>query len=156
MSKKKTTPRKKAAVEPTPAPNLKTSKTPPVKLKELYVQKPVYVSINVSDLGRARKFYTEVLEFEGGDHYEEAGWSEIKLPVPNVRLGLNKDRNGRVEPGTTFINLSVKDLEIFRDSLIAKGVKPGEINDIPKMVSLFAVKDPDGNEIDFVTDPRVT
>ena len=125
----------------------------PRSMNEVYSHKPVYVSINVHDMSRARKFYSEVLELEQKDHYEEAGWSEFKLPIPNVILGLSRTTE-KLVPGSTSLNIDVTNIDQAYTILKAKGAQVEDIQDIPNMVSLFKCIDSEGNAIFFISDPR--
>jgi catechol 2,3-dioxygenase-like lactoylglutathione lyase family enzyme len=115
-----------------------------------------YFSYNVKDYERAKEFYTDVLGFkvlwDGGT---EVGWVEFALPVPGARVGLNVLSEGEVEVGSGTLVPVVHDLEATKMYLEGKGVETDDIVDIPDMVSWFNVKDPDGNIIQFVADPRV-
>ena len=123
-------------------------------MKDVYAQKPVYVSINVHDLDRARKFYSEVLELEQADHNEELGWSEFKLPVPNVMLGLNRTTE-KLTQGSTSLNFNVNNVDETDNILKSKGVHVDDIQEIPNMVSIFKCKDSEGNDLFFAGQPRI-
>lgn len=103
-----------------------------------------------------KKFYTEVLGLEVlWDGGVEVGWVEFGLPVPGARLGLNILREGEVKAGSGTLVPVVHDLEITKKFLESKDVETEDIVDIPDMVSWFNAKDPEGNIIQFVADPRV-
>lgn len=111
----------------------------------------IVISFDVKDLERAEKFYTEILGFkrgwEGGLEY---GWLEIDVPVEGLIIGLNLKKEGEITPGSTTLNIGVKDAEKTKAYLDSKGVKTLEINEIPGMVKLVVAFDPDGNMISFV------
>jgi catechol 2,3-dioxygenase-like lactoylglutathione lyase family enzyme len=115
-----------------------------------------YFSYNVKDYDRAKEFYTEVLGLEvTWDGGTEVGWVEFALPVSGARLGLNILSEGEVKVGSGTLVPVVHDLETTKKYLDDKGIKTDDIVDVPDMVSWFNVKDPDGNIIQFVADPRV-
>ena len=121
-----------------------------------YKTDQVYFSYDVKDYERAKKFYTEVLGFEiSWDGGTEVGWIEFDLPVPGARVGLSILREGEVKVGSGMLVLVVHDLEASKKYLESKGVETEDIVDVPDMVSWFNAKDPEGNIIQFVSDPRV-
>ena len=121
-----------------------------------YKTDQVYFSYDVKDYERAKKFYTEVLGFEiSWDGGTEVGWIEFDLPVTGARVGLSILREGEVKVGSGMLVLVVHDLEITKKYLESKGVETVDIVDVPDMVSWFNAKDPEGNVIQFVSDPRV-
>ncbi|WP_457559617.1 VOC family protein [Candidatus Harpocratesius sp.] len=115
----------------------------------------LYISIEVKNIEKAKKFYTNVFGFsiawDGGD---EIGWCELKLPVKGVRIGLDLKKEGEIIHGSTTLTFNVNNLEATREYLIQKKVRTTEIRDIPKMVSMFDCWDIDGNKILIIGDPR--
>jgi len=53
------------------------------------------------------------------------------------------------------LNISVLDLEEAKKILDEKGVETSEIIDVPDMISMFDIKDPEGNKIAFLGLPRI-
>ena len=116
----------------------------------------VFVSIGVTNLNRAKEFYIDILgleiNFDGG---EEVGWCELKVPGNDVLIGLNLHKEDELVIGSTSLCLTVKDLDVTREFLLAEKIVVGEISDIPDMVSMMRVTDSEGNSILCVSDPRV-
>jgi len=121
-----------------------------------YRKDSVYFQYNVTDFGRARKFYGDVLGFKiAWDMGDDVGWIEYALPVKGAKIGLSLLTEGKVKHGSAKLTLDVTDIEKMKDYLSNMGVKTDEIIDIPNMVSYFNIKDPDGNPIQIVAEPRV-
>ncbi|MHA1744559.1 MAG: VOC family protein [Promethearchaeota archaeon] len=117
----------------------------------------VYISMNVADYERAKKFYQDVFNFKiSFDTGIEVGWCELELPIQGVHIGLNFNPDVPVKHGTTTLGLSVKDLDKTKAYLESKGVEiTGDIYDLPDMVSILNIKDSEGNKIQMIAPPRV-
>ena len=117
----------------------------------------MYYHRSVKDFEGAKKFYSEILEFEFA--YEtppEFGWCEYKLPVEGTRIGLLRTDEGLTNKNPAdSLNISVLDLEEVKKILDEKGVETSEIIDVPDMISMFDIKDPEGNKITFLGLPRI-
>jgi predicted enzyme related to lactoylglutathione lyase len=142
------------------APAKKTAKKvakPKVEsFKKLHTKDPIWVTMAVKDLERAKNWYNEKMEFETQSHIPEAGWSDLKLPAPGAMLGLNVLPEGEVIPGGTTFNFPVNNLEKALDTLKAKEVTVlTDIIDVPNMISMFNIQDSEGNVITLLGEPRV-
>ena len=116
-----------------------------------------YISMDVSDFDRAKKFYQEIFNFEiTFDAGKEVGWCELELPVKGIKLGLSYSENRKVKPGSTTMAMCVEDIEATKQYLDSKSVFTTEIRDLPDLVSLFDMKDSEGNLIQFIGKPRIT
>ena len=116
-----------------------------------------YISIDVADFERAKKFYQDIFNFEiTFDGGKELGWCELELPVKGIKIGLNYNENKEVKPGSTTLGISVEDIDATKQYFDSKSIYTTEINDIPDMVSLFDVKDSEGNIIQIIGKPRIT
>lgn len=121
-----------------------------------YKKGSVYFQYQVKDYERAKKFYSETMGFEmTWDGGAEVGWGEFDLPAQGAKLGINLITEGEHRQGSGTLTLEVEDLEVCKKYLKSKGVKTGEIADIPDMVSYFNMRDSEGNAIQVVSDPRV-
>ena len=151
-AKKSTTSSAKAVTKPETAP-----KTESVSVKSLYTTDLVYYHRLVKDFNGMRRFYREILELEPGDEgFSEYGWCDFKLPVEGARLGLARtDSSLNHTDQADSLNISVTNIEKLKQTLTAKGVKTGEIEDIPDMVSMMDSWDLEGNKIQFLGQPRV-
>ena len=116
-----------------------------------------YISLDVADLDRAKRFYQDIFNFEiTFDGGKELGWCELELPVKGIKIGLNYNENKKVKPGSTTLGINVEDIDATKKYLDSKSIYTTDINDIPDMVSLFDMKDSEGNLIQFIGKPRIT
>jgi predicted enzyme related to lactoylglutathione lyase len=114
-----------------------------------------YVSMDVNDMDRAIKFYTEVLGYEVSFlEAKEMGWVEIRSYAEGFVIGLSLVEE-KVEKSSTVLMLGIEDCDETKAYLESKGVKTTEIRDIPKLVSLFEFFDTEGNMIQVAGKPRV-
>jgi predicted enzyme related to lactoylglutathione lyase len=121
-----------------------------------YKKGSVYFQYQVKDFDRAKKFYSEIMGFEiTWDGGTDVGWAEFALPADGARLGINLIQEGEHRQGSGTLTLDVWDLDTCKTYLTEKGVDTSDIIDIPDMVSYFNLKDPEGNPIQIVADPRV-
>ena len=116
-----------------------------------------YISLDVADLVRAKKFYQDIFNFEiAFDAGKEVGWCELELPVKGIKLGLSYSKDMEVKNGSTTMAICVEDIEATKQYFDSKSVYTTEIRDIEDMVSLFDMKDCEGNLIQFIGKPRIT
>ena len=117
----------------------------------------LYVALDVADFDRAKKFYQDIFNFEiTFDAGKEIGWCELELPVKGIKLGLNYKENNEVKPGSTTLGISVEDIDATKKYLNSKSVNTTEIRDLPDLISIFDMKDSEGNIIQFIGKPRIT
>jgi len=121
-----------------------------------YSKDIIYYHLSVKDLDAMKNFYGDILEFEfASEAPPEFGWCDFKLPVEGTRLGLLRS-NQDLKPGnTTSLNVSVNNLADAKAMLEAKGVTTTDIQDVPDMISMFDIFDPEGNKVTFLSIPRV-
>lgn len=142
-TKKKTTTTKKAVVK----------KPKVIPITKLYINDFLYTVHPVSDMDRSKKFYETVLGLEKNfEAPPEMGWCEYKLPVKGAYLGISLPREIEFTP-VNVLNISVTNLEEIKTALEAKKVKTSDITDIPEMIAMFTIQDPDKNTISFI-EPR--
>ena len=105
------------------------------------------VSVPVSDVDRAKAFYTEQVGFDA-DHDHRVGDSIrfVQLTPPgsacSIAIGTGLVET---EPGSAQgLQLVVQDVEAARKKLLEGGVEVGEIQDFPWGSFVF-FSDPDGN-----------
>ena len=105
------------------------------------------VAVPVSDVDRAKAFYTERAGFDADhDHQVSDSIRFVQLTPPgsgcSIAIG-----NGVTEaaPGSVQgLQLVVDDIEAARAELVERGVEVGEIQDFPWGSFVF-FRDPDGN-----------
>ena len=111
----------------------------------------ILVSINVTDLKKAEKFWVEDLGFKlGWDKGIKDGWLEIETPVEGLTIGLNLVNEEEFDKEESKINIAVKDIEKTKELLERRGISASEIRTIPGTLKIITVFDPDDNAISFV------
>jgi catechol 2,3-dioxygenase-like lactoylglutathione lyase family enzyme len=106
------------------------------------------VAVPVTDVDRAKAFYTDKLGFNADhDHViDEAGVRFVQLTPPGsacsiaIGKGITEAAPGSVEG----LQLVVSDIETAKSELDARGVETGAVQDFPWGRFLF-LSDPDGN-----------
>jgi len=105
------------------------------------------VQVPVSDVDRAKAFYTEQAGFNADhDHQVNDGIRFVQLTPPgsgcSIAIGTGL---GDMEPGSVQgLQLVVSDIHAARAELVARGVEVGEVQEFPWGSFLF-FSDPDGN-----------
>jgi catechol 2,3-dioxygenase-like lactoylglutathione lyase family enzyme len=105
------------------------------------------VAVPVSDVDRAKAFYTDRLGFTADhDHQVDEHLRFVQLTPPgsacSVAIGVGVVDT---EPGSVHgLQLVVDDIEAAQAELRARGAEPGEVQDFPWGRFLF-LADPDGN-----------
>lgn len=111
------------------------------------------VPIPVSDVDRAKAFYTDQVGFvEDVDVRPADGVRIVQLTPPgsscSIVLSTGLPMLTAMAPGTIRgLHLVVADLESARDLLIAAGVDVDAVNDVGGGVKYAAFEDPDGNSL---------
>jgi catechol 2,3-dioxygenase-like lactoylglutathione lyase family enzyme len=113
-------------------------------------EKILQVLMPVSEMAKAKAFYTEQLGFQvtadygQGDHH----WVALALPGGGPSLVLTTTP-GNIKPGWVTLYLATSDIEALYNDLTAKGVEVTEIKDDlfgpGSGVKWFSLADPDGN-----------
>jgi predicted enzyme related to lactoylglutathione lyase len=105
------------------------------------------VAIPVSDVDRAKAFYSEQVGFNADhDHAVSDGIRFVQLTPPGSACsiafgeGIVHTRPGSLEG----LQLVVEDIEAAREHLVANGVEVSEVSDFPWGRFVF-FNDPDGN-----------
>ena len=138
-TQKKTTPKKVEKAE---------------SLMKTYSSESVYITHLIRDYKTSKKFYNELLELKVNLEIPEAGWYEYQLPVKGAFLGLSQYREGEFHSANS-LNISVNDIDKTKASLDDKEIPSTEIIDLPGMISMITIHDPDGNKIYFIGPPRI-
>jgi predicted enzyme related to lactoylglutathione lyase len=122
---------------------------------ELVMHDRIYFEIKVKDLNRAKKFYHDVFGLEVFyDAPREVGWCSMCLPVPGVQLALQCVTEDGNNIGASSLVFSIFDIDAIESYLKEKGVTTRPIADLPDVVSLLVMEDPDENRICFAAPPR--
>lgn len=104
------------------------------------------VQVPVTDVDRARAFYTEKAGFTlDHDHQVTDELRFVQLTPPgsacSIALGTGL---GDKPPGSAQLQLVVADVHAARDELVGRGLEVGEVQDFPWGSFVF-FEDPDGN-----------
>jgi catechol 2,3-dioxygenase-like lactoylglutathione lyase family enzyme len=105
------------------------------------------VAVPVSDVDRAKAFYTEKVGFnEDHDHKVSDELRFVQLTPPgsacSIAIGTGIIQS---EPGSLQgVQLVVSDIEAARTELVERGVDVSEVQDLPGGLFVF-FSDPDGN-----------
>jgi catechol 2,3-dioxygenase-like lactoylglutathione lyase family enzyme len=104
------------------------------------------VQVPVSDVDRAKAFYTEKVGFhEDHDHRVTDDLRFVQLTPPgsacSVALGTGLSDK---PPGSAQLQLVVGDIHAARAELVGRGVEVGEVQEFPWGSFVF-FQDPDGN-----------
>ena len=103
--------------------------------------KLAFVAYAVSDVPRARRFYTDVLELAPGESFGE---SFVEFDLGNATFAIDADPPGIV-PGTcSGVSFECADVAATRARLAERGVDITGVMESPVCRFAFA-KDPDGN-----------
>jgi catechol 2,3-dioxygenase-like lactoylglutathione lyase family enzyme len=105
------------------------------------------VSIPVSDVDRAKRFYTEKAGFHADhDHQVNDGLRFVQLTPPgsacSIALGVGITD---APPGSAQVQLVVADVHAARVELQRRGLDVGEVQSFP-WGSFVYFRDPDGNK----------
>ena len=105
------------------------------------------VQVPVSDVDRAKAFYTEQVGFNADhDHRVGDGLRFVQLTPPGSACSIAMGTGlGDMQPGSVQgLQLVVSDIHAARAELVARGVEVGEVQDFPWGSFVF-FSDPDGN-----------
>ena len=105
------------------------------------------VQVPVSDVDRAKAFYTEQAGFNADhDHQvnDEIRFVQLTPPGSGCSIAIGTGL-GDMEPGSVQgLQLVVSDIHAARAELVARGVEVGEVQEFPWGSFVF-FSDPDGN-----------
>jgi catechol 2,3-dioxygenase-like lactoylglutathione lyase family enzyme len=105
------------------------------------------VAIPVSDVDRAKAFYTEKAGFNADHDYtvsDEIRFVQLTPPGSACSIALGKGLVDATPGSAAGLQLVVDDINAARDELTARGVEVGEVQDFPWGRFVFFA-DPDGN-----------
>jgi predicted enzyme related to lactoylglutathione lyase len=104
------------------------------------------VQVPVSDVDRAKAFYTDQAGFDlDHDHQVSDDLRFVQLTPPGSGCSIVMGPPSGMEPGSVQgLQLVVSDIEAAHTELSGRGVEVGEIQDLPWGSFVF-FSDPDGN-----------
>ncbi len=104
---------------------------------------------NVSNWERAKRFYRDTLGLPVAVEIEQAGWMEFGHPH-QTHVAINLWRGPDPMPpakGGATATFGCDDARAMTAKLRSKGVRCDEVQEIPGMVVLGTMYDPDGNQL---------
>jgi catechol 2,3-dioxygenase-like lactoylglutathione lyase family enzyme len=105
------------------------------------------VQVPVSDVDRAKAFYTDKVGFNADhDHQvsDELRFVQLTPPGSACSIAIGTGLTDMAPGSLRGVQLVVGDLEAAREELLARGVEVSEIQDLPGGPFVF-FSDPDGN-----------
>jgi catechol 2,3-dioxygenase-like lactoylglutathione lyase family enzyme len=106
----------------------------------------VSVWYGVRDLDAARAFYTGTLGFEEVYRDDEGRWARLARDSAKLALAESPEATGAV------LAVDVPDVKAEAERLRADGVQVGVVLEIPGVIRLLDVYDPDGNRLQLTQD----
>jgi predicted enzyme related to lactoylglutathione lyase len=105
------------------------------------------ISVPVSDVDRAKAFYTEQAGFNADhDHTvsEDIRFVQLTPPGSACSIAIGKGLTSTPPGSVQGLQLVVADVHAARDELVGRGVEVGEVEEFPWGSFVF-FSDPDGN-----------
>ena len=110
--------------------------------------------VTVSDINKAKKFFTEVVGLELRTDTPEYGWIELVAKDGGSALGIGQcnPQYSEVQPGhNAIVTFTVDDIEKAKVEFAQKGVTLiGDIVEVPGHVKMLFFADFDGNKFQIV------
>jgi catechol 2,3-dioxygenase-like lactoylglutathione lyase family enzyme len=106
---------------------------------------------HVSDLARAKAWYTDVLGF--GPYFDEPFY--VGFEVAGYELGLNPDMTHVTPGGSTYVYWGVEDAAAAYQRLLSLGATAHEpVNEVGGGILVGTVKDPWDNVLGVIQNPH--
>jgi predicted enzyme related to lactoylglutathione lyase len=111
------------------------------------------VAVPVSDVDRAKAFYTEQAGFNADhDHTVSEEMRFVQLTPPgsacSILLSTGLPEMSSMTPGTVKgLHLVVEDIAAAREELLGRGVEVGDLMPVGGGVTYAGITDPDGNTL---------
>jgi catechol 2,3-dioxygenase-like lactoylglutathione lyase family enzyme len=109
-----------------------------------------YVKVRVTDLGKARAFYGDVLGLPSGGARNGNSVKTSFVVNGHQRVDLVETKPGTTGSYLSEVGLATDSLVKMKTYLTAKGVTAGEVLEWPDGSRYFETQDPEGNNIVFV------
>jgi catechol 2,3-dioxygenase-like lactoylglutathione lyase family enzyme len=103
---------------------------------------------HVTDLDRARDFYTGKLAFT--ETYADDGWAKLERGEMQIALA-----EGEPQPEGPVASVDVEDVRSEADRLRSDDVEVGTVLELHEEVRVVDVFDPDGNRLQLVQQLRL-
>jgi catechol 2,3-dioxygenase-like lactoylglutathione lyase family enzyme len=119
------------------------------------VNKLMMLGMNVSDMPKAKAFYTDKLGLKVTTDYrqdDDNWWVTLTFPEGGASITLSRATGfENMKPGTMALYFETSDIAAAHKELSSKGVKVNEVNEDlfgpGSGVKWFNLEDPDGNQI---------
>ncbi len=126
-------------------------------ITDLYNGK-LFIQYETTDFQKAITFYQDGLGLEQTDFSKETspdkvGLIEFNLPAKGAIISLAKSTSEKVKLNESLV-IMVTDIDKIKENLDNKDITASDITDVPNLLSFMTLKDPDGNTIMFMSDPR--
>ena len=112
------------------------------------------VTITVSDLGRSKEFYGDLLGFELGDDWPETKWQSFKFG--NQLFAIREKEGFKRSESFDITNFDVDDAESLWEKVKDRAEVVEELGPTPWGSYRFVIKDPDGYWVAFVDKGKST
>lgn len=107
--------------------------------------------ISVSDINKARDFFSNTLGLKEMNFSEEHGWAEMTFEEGGYTLGIAQEDPQLPAGENAVVTITVEDIEEARTAFEKKGVALlGDILEVPGHVRMQMFADPDGNKFQLV------
>lgn len=107
----------------------------------------VLVTLGVSDVAAAKKWYGDVLGCRVVYELPEHNWAEVATPTGGALIGLAQHGGPSGNGGSSFA-FGVSDIDAAMKRLVAHKVTlEGDVMEIPDVVKLLSFRDPFGNSL---------
>ena len=129
------------------------------KITTQLVNKFMMLSINVSEMPKAKSFYADKLGLKITTDYridDDNWWVSLTFPGGGATMTLARASShpGNIKPGTLSLYFETSDVVAAHKEISSKGVPVNEIQDDlfgpGSGVKFFNLKDPDGNLVHLV------
>jgi catechol 2,3-dioxygenase-like lactoylglutathione lyase family enzyme len=111
------------------------------------------ITIEVSDLAKAKRFYENVLGFEPGQFYEPTSWQPYNFG--DQYFAIREMVNRQPHDDFDITNFELDDVEGLWERVKDSAEIAEPLASTPYGTYKFVVKDPDGYRLGFVRTPRL-
>jgi lactoylglutathione lyase len=111
------------------------------------------IGVNVADQDRAIEFYVDTLGFEkrlDAPISDSVRWIEVAPPGATASLALIAGDSAPAAGAETGVRFAVPDAEAEHATMLARGVKVGDLLRWDGVPPMYTFDDPDGNRFEIV------
>ena len=115
------------------------------------------VVINVSDMERAVRFWTEALGYEPREKHWNTEFMMLVDPLDlHLPISLQRSDGRPLQPARVHLDLYTRERDLHVERLVALGAKRVEDWPYPPNADFVVLRDPDGNEFCVVAHGELT